>query len=135
MSKSDNFSVNFRVYYEDTDAGKVVYYANYLKFYERARTEFLRLYGINQKELEEKDGVIFVVKKCEVEFLSPAKLDDLILVSVEIKELRGASILIHQKIFRGREILSVADILITSIDSEKFKPARIPKEISLLLSK
>ena len=79
----NNFS--YRVYYEDTDAGGVVYYANYLKFFERARTDFLRTLGISQSDLATKEGLVFVVRKCVIDYISPAKLDNILEVSVEVK--------------------------------------------------
>ena len=92
------FVADYRVYYEDTDAGGVVYYANYLKFFERARTDFLRSIGISQNELSKSEKLLFVVKKCEVEYLSSAKLDDVISVEVEILKIGIASLIINQKI-------------------------------------
>ena len=82
MQKLNNFSTKYRVYYEDTDAGGVVYYANYLKFFERARTDFLRALNISQNELLQSEKLIFVVRRCEIDYVSPAKLDDLVEVYV-----------------------------------------------------
>ena len=123
-----NFS--YRVYYEDTDAGGVVYYANYLKFFERARTDFLRAKNISQSELLEKENLLFVVRKCEIEYASPARLDDEIEVSVEVKEVRPASILMSQKMTKSGKILSTLEVKIACINSKNFKPKKIPLLIS-----
>ena len=118
-----NFS--YRIYYEDTDAGGVVYYANYLKFFERARTDFLRVNGISQTDLAAKENIFLVVRKCEIEYISPAKLDDLIEVSVAMKEMRFASFLMEQKLTRDKKILSHLNVEIVCVDSKNFKPKRI----------
>ena len=89
-------SIKYRVYYEDTDAGGVVYYANYLKFFERCRTDFLRHHSVNQKELAQKESTLFVVRKCNIDYILPAKLDDLITVTMSVKEVRAASIILNQ---------------------------------------
>ena len=81
----------YRIYYEDTDAGGVVYYANYLKFFERARTDFLRTLEISQSDLAQKENLVFVVRKCEIDYLTPARLDDLVNVSVKIKEITSST--------------------------------------------
>ena len=126
MLKLNNFSASYRVYYEDTDAGGVVYYANYLKFFERARTDFLRSLNISQAELITKENLVFVVRKCEIEYLSPAKLDDLIEVSVIVKEKRAASILMQQEIKRADKILSKLLVEIVCVAANDFKPKKIP---------
>jgi acyl-CoA thioester hydrolase len=122
----------YRIYYEDTDSGGVVYYANYLKFFERARTDFLRALNISQSELAEKEGLVFVVKKCEIEYLSPAKLDNLIEVSVEIKEMRQASISMYQEAKLGDKILSRLNVEIVCVAATNFKPKKIPETIKNL---
>lgn len=132
MSKQNKFS--YRIYYEDTDAGAVVYYANYLKFFERARTDFLRSLGISQSELATKENLVFVVRKCAVEYLSPAKLDDEILVDVEIEEVKNASILMKQKITKSEKILSTLEVEIVCVDSDNFKPKKIPENLKLLFN-
>ena len=126
---SNNFSAEYRIYYEDTDAGGVVYYANYLKFFERARTEFLRVLGISQSDLATKENLVFVVRKCEIEYLTPARLDDLITVSVAIKEIRGASILMYQEIKKSDQILSHLSVEIVCVAANSFKTKRIPNSI------
>lgn len=127
----NNFS--YRVYYEDTDAGGVVYYANYLKFFERARTDFLRTLGISQSILATKEGLVFVVKKCVIDYISPAKLDDILEVSVEVKNISAATILMRQEATKFGVILSRLEVEIVCVDSLSFKPKKIPKTISELL--
>ena len=120
---------SYRIYYEDTDAGGVVYYANYLKFFERARTDFLRELGINQSQLLQEQSVCFVVRKCEIEYIFPAKLDDMILVDVEIVNVSATTITMNQKIHRDNKILSSLKVEIVCVDSKSFKPRRISEEI------
>ena len=127
MLKLNNFS--YRIYYEDTDAGGVVYYANYLKFFERARTDFLRSLGLNQLELLQKENIIFVVRKCEIEYLSPARLEDLVEVSVIVEKIGGASLTMTQEIKRNDLILSKLKVEIICVGSDNFKPKKIPEYI------
>ncbi len=127
----NNFS--YRVYYEDTDAGGVVYYANYLKFFERARTDFLRTLGISQSDLATKEGLVFVVRKCVIDYISPAKLDDVLEVSTEVKNISAATILMRQEATKFGVILSRLEVEIVCVDSLSFKPKKIPKTISELL--
>lgn len=134
MQKLNNFSINCRIYYEDTDAGAVVYYANYLKFFERARTEFLRSKGINQQVLADEKSIIFVVKECKVKYISPAKLDDLISVSVEIKEVKKASVIMQQKISLNEKTLSELEVEIVCINNKNFRPARLSEDLIAIFS-
>ncbi len=127
----NNFS--YRVYYEDTDAGGVVYYANYLKFFERARTDFLRTLGISQSDLATKEGLVFVVRKCVIDYISPAKLDNILEVSVEVKNISAATILMRQEATKFGVISSRLEVEIVCVDSLSFKPKKIPKTISELL--
>lgn len=128
-----NFS--YRIYYEDTDSGGVVYYANYLKFFERARTDFLRLIGISQSELASKENLVFVVRRCEIDYLTPAKLDDLISVSVLVKEINAASISMQQEIKIGDKVLSRLNVEIVCVAADNFKPKRIPDSIKTSFEK
>ncbi len=134
MQKLNNFSTKYRVYYEDTDAGGVVYYANYLKFFERARTDFLRALNISQNELLQSEKLIFVVRRCEIDYVSPAKLDDLVEVSVFVEKIGGASIDIKQEIRIGEKVLSRLSVEIVSVDAESFRPKKISQELKDLLS-
>jgi acyl-CoA thioester hydrolase len=132
MPMSDSFFATYRIYYEDTDAGGVVYYANYLKFFERARTDFLRALNISQSELAATENLIFVVRKCQIEYISPAKLDDLIAVLVTIKEIHAASIVMQQEIKRSDKILSRLNVEIVCVAADNFRPKKIPTNIKNL---
>ncbi|MBU6140256.1 MAG: tol-pal system-associated acyl-CoA thioesterase [Proteobacteria bacterium] len=123
---------SYRIYYEDTDAGGVVYYANYLKFFERARTDFLRALGISQSDLVNKENLVFVVRKCAIEYVSPAKLDDVLEVSVAIKNISAASILMQQEATKSGVTSSRLEVEIVCVDRVSFKPKKIPQEIKLL---
>jgi len=126
-------TINFRVYYEDTDSGGVVYYANYLKFAERARTEMLREKNIRQSTLAQDSGILFVVRRASVELLAPARLDDMIEITTHIKELGGASIKMLQEIFCDGKKLAEVDVLVVCVN-DKFKAARIPDSIRVVLT-
>ncbi|MGQ9861523.1 MAG: tol-pal system-associated acyl-CoA thioesterase [Thiobacillaceae bacterium] len=118
-----------RVYWEDTDAGGVVYYANYLKFLERARSEWLRDLGIGQGELIRLEGLIFVVRNIAAEFLRPARFDDLLMVRSRLLEMGGASLTLEQEVVREATILLTARVRIACVKSGDFRPARIPTHI------
>ncbi len=135
MLKLNNFSKKYRIYYEDTDSGGVVYYANYLKFYERARTDFLREINISQTKLSNEENLVFVVKRCEINYLKPAKLDDLIEVFVEIKEIKPASIKMSQKIMIDEKTLSQLEVEIVCVDKDIFRPKKIPQKLQEILKK
>jgi acyl-CoA thioester hydrolase len=120
------FRFTIRVYWEDTDAGGVVFYANYLKFFERARTEWLRSMGVGQQRLRDETGAIFVVTSTNVRYLKPARLDDEIAVTVWVSEARSASLLIDQEAWRGDELLAAGNIRIGCVDAGTFRPRRIP---------
>jgi acyl-CoA thioester hydrolase len=125
--------VKTRVYYEDTDAGGVVYYANYLKFAERARTEFLREGGINQSDLVENSNVMFVVKKADLEIFRPARLDDLIEIKSEVVEQKGARIFMEQNIYLEKTKLCNIKTCLAVINSN-FKPVRLPEFLKDIFS-
>lgn len=124
------FSWPVRVYWEDTDAGGVVYYANYLKFLERARTEWLRALGIEQTELAERDGVLFVVRRVEADYLKPARFNDALRVDCSLLDIGRASLEIGQSVLRGGEVLLTARVRVACVTSGQFRPARIPPHIS-----
>jgi len=134
MTQTNIFQWPVRVYYEDTDAGGVVFYANYLKFYERARTEMLRARGVEQDELIVNDSVIFVVRSVEVDYLQPAKFNDLVHVSAEISLLKSASIHFQQSIYRGEDKLSTSNIRIACLDSDTMRPKQIPEPLKRALA-
>jgi acyl-CoA thioester hydrolase len=122
-----------RVYWEDTDAGGVVYYANYLKFFERARTEWLRHLGVGQQALREATGVIFVVTETQMRYLAPARLDDRLEVTVALRQRGPASMTLVQQAWRGSTLLAEGDIRIGCVDEGTFRPRRIPNEVTCTL--
>ena len=123
-----NFLYPIRVYYEDTDAGGIVYYANYLKFAERARSEFLRALGINQQQNLAENQTGFIVRSCQIDYLSSAVLDDALTVVCNVAELSGASAVIHQEIFRDDTLLARLDVKVVYMNVATHKPTRIPPE-------
>ena len=118
-----------RIYFEDTDAGGVVFYANYLKFFERARTEWLRGVGVEQAVLQADTGAIFVVAEVNVRYLASAKLDDLITVTVSVVGQGAASLDIAQQAWRGEVLLADAKVRIGCVDAATLRPRRIPKQV------
>lgn len=118
-----------RVYYEDTDSGGVVYYANYLKFIERGRTEFLRALGFEQRQLAEKTGLAFAVRSLAAEYLRPAKLDDLLDVYTAIEDVGRAQVTFAQSIKRGDETLLTATVRVACLDLAKGKAAAMPRHL------
>ena len=123
------FEFPVRVYYEDTDAGGVVYHSNYLNFYERARTEYLRKLGFEQDVLLDQ-GLAFVVRKCELDYLVAARFNDQLIVTVEIAQLKRASIVFKQKITTiDGNLLSTARVVVVSVALEHMKPTAIPSLI------
>jgi acyl-CoA thioester hydrolase len=121
-----SFAFPVRVYWEDTDAGGVVFYANYLKFFERARTEWLRSLGIQQQRLREETGAIFVVGSTSLRYHRPARLDDSLLVTARLAQLGRATMTFEQQALRGRELLADGEIRIGCVDGQSFQPRRIP---------
>ena len=120
-----------RVDWEDTDAGGVVFYANYLKFFERARTEWLRSFGHSQQRLRDETGAIFVVAETAIRYLRPARLDDLLEVTVQVLEAGRATMLIAQQALRGAELLAEGTIRIGCVDAQTLRPRRIPIDFPL----
>ncbi len=123
-----------RIYWEDTDAGGVVFYANYLKFFERARTEWLRAAGVGQQALREATGAMFVVADVQMRYLAPAKLDDLITVSVQVAEQGAASMVLVQEAWRGSTLLAQGRIRIGCVQADTLKPRRIPAQVLQAIS-
>jgi acyl-CoA thioester hydrolase len=123
------FSHTLRVYWEDTDAGGVVFYANYLKFFERARTEWLRQLGVGQQALRESTGAIFVVTDTAVRYRAPARLDDELRVTVLLHKHGSASMTLQQQAWRGHTLLAEGEIRIGCVDCGTFKPRRIPTDV------
>ena len=121
-----------RVYYEDTDAGGVVYYANYLKFMERARTEWLRAIGFEQDVLASDLNILFAVRSVSINYKQPAKFNDMLVITVEPYELKPASISFKQVISKqdqGLEIFATAEVNVVCLSANNFSPKRIPKSL------
>ena len=127
------FTVQLRVYYEDTDAAGIVYYANYLRFIERGRTELLRALGHDQNALMKED-IAFAVRSANVEFLKPARLDDLLTVETAIESLGRAQVTFAQRVLRAKEVLLDAKIRVACIDPALGKPIAMPRSLHQQLS-
>lgn len=123
------FVLPVRVYYEDTDAGGVVYYANYLKFFERARTEFLRSCGFEQDELREQEGVLFAVRSVQVDYLRPARFNDFLTVTAMVTSVKRVRLDFEQAVEKGGEVLCLSQVKIACLDSITFKPRPIPEKL------
>jgi acyl-CoA thioester hydrolase len=133
------FSWPARVYWEDTDGGGIVYYANYLRFLERARTEWLRSLGYSQQTLAREPGIVFTVVSLTVEYRRPARLDDELAITCEAHADRAATIRFEQAIFRGRPgegpPILTAGVLVACVDANTLKPRRLPESlINVLIS-
>jgi acyl-CoA thioester hydrolase len=115
-----------RVYYEDTDAGGVVFYANYLAFMERARTEWLRALGFEQPEMAAKDGVLFVVSEVNIKYLKPSRFNDSLQVTVEAVNVGGSRIRFLQQVLRGDEEIARAEVAVVCVSTESLRPSRMP---------
>lgn len=118
-----------RVYYEDTDLAGIVYYANYLKFIERGRSEWVRARGIDQTLLREEAGLVFAVRRVAADYLRPARFDDLLTVETRLVEARGARLVMAQRVLRGDEVLFTATVTLACIDRAG-RPARLPAQIA-----
>ena len=129
MPPAPRFSIPCRIYWEDTDAGGVVYYANYLKFLERCRTDWLRALGIDQQRLRTDRMLQFAVVSVTVDFLRPAVLNDEVIVTAQLERLSGATIAFAQTIMRGDEQLIDANTRVACLDSGTLKPRPIPKDL------
>jgi len=118
-----------RVYYEDTDAGGIVFYANYLKFFERARTEWLRACGVDQRRLAGETGVLFVVRSTALDYRSPAHLDDVVTTMSRVEKLGRASVDFLQEAWRDDTLLATGTIRVACVDSTAMRPAPIPAPV------
>jgi len=127
MTKSKAFSLPIRVYFQDTDAGGVVYHANYLNFMERARTEWLRTYGHSNAELMKEFGMVFVMRSVKLDYLKPALLDDLLEVTAQIKDIGRSRVTLLQTVRRGDELLTEAEVHLVCVSLESFKPVSVPE--------
>ena len=128
MTESAAHTWPIRVYYEDTDAGGVVYYANYLKFAERARTEMLRAAGVSHAEMVAQDGLMLVVRRCTAEFHRSARLDDELEVDTRLVEFSGASLVLGQAVRRGSEVLVEIQVTIACVTREG-RATRLPERL------
>jgi len=126
------FSLELRVYIEDTDAGGIVYYVNYLKFMERARTEMMRSFGFGRDYIFNHD-LMFVVRDVSVHYRQPARLDDRLTATARILELRGASMRLQQRVLRDAEELASGEVTIACVDRAGVKPQRLPREMADVL--
>ncbi len=133
MSTQPDFEIALRIYWEDTDAGGVVFYANYLKFFERARTEWLRALGHSQERMRLEGGAMFVVSDTSMRYRRPARLDDLLRVTVRLQLIKRASITLAQQAWRGDELLAEGTIRIVCVDAATFQPRGIPADIATAL--
>ncbi|GHT83225.1 tol-pal system-associated acyl-CoA thioesterase [Betaproteobacteria bacterium] len=124
-----SFAFRVRAYYEDTDAGGVVYYASYLRFLERARTEWLRTFGVDQRRLNAEGGPLFVVRSVQIDYLSPARLDDELTVITSIKTLGGASVSFLQRVERAGTLLVSAEVRIVAVSIQSGRATPIPKAL------
>jgi acyl-CoA thioester hydrolase len=123
------FSLQVRVYYQDTDAGGVVYHGTYLDYFERARTEWLRRLGFDVRRLAEQDGTLFIVRELRAAYARPALLDDLVSVTVGVEHLGRAQFTLGQQVLRGHEVLVEASVNLACVTSVGFKPVRVPDRL------
>ena len=130
-----NFKWPLRVYWEDTDAGGIVFYANYLKFFERARTEWLRSLGIEQQQLKLATGGMFVVAETAIRYKRPARLDDELIVTASLQQCGQASMTIFQQALLAETVLCEGTIRIGWVDAASMQPARIPQIVAQNLKK
>lgn len=122
-----------RVYYEDTDLGQVVYYANYLRFIERGRSEWLRAGGIDQLALMQRDGIAFVARRVNADYLSPARYDDLLEVVSDLRGIHGARIALTQRVERAGRVLFSAEVDLVCVAVPSMRPVRVPAAVRAAL--
>lgn len=130
-----SFSIGVRVYYEDTDAGGIVYYANYLRFMERARTEWLRAIGVHQEQLAAAAGIQFVVRRANLDFLAAARLDDLLAVSVQPARLARTYVELEQAVSCADRVLCKGAVTVACVRKADLRPAPIPPEVAALMGR
>ncbi|WP_298394407.1 tol-pal system-associated acyl-CoA thioesterase [uncultured Azonexus sp.] len=126
IAHANAFSIPVRVYYEDTDAGGVVYYANYLRFFERCRTEWMRHAGYGQAQLASESGIGFVARKASCEYLKPARLDDALSIGLEVEKLTRVRVIFRQWARRGDDVLVTGNVEIACVNMATMSPAPIP---------
>ena len=123
---SKKFTHSVKIYYEDTDSGGVVYYANYLKYLERARSEALHSVGLSNKQLLKDYRSLIIVKSCNLDYIKPAMLEDILLIESQVKSMSNTSITMNQIIKKKEKIITKAEIVLVIVN-DKGKPVRIPK--------
>ena len=135
MAKGKVYSLPVRVYFQDTDAGGVVYHSNYLNFMERARTEWLRAHGYSNAGLMKEFGAVFVVRSMKLDYLKPALLDDCLEVTAHINEIGRSRVSLIQSIMRGAEVLTEAEVHLVCVSLASFKPSSVPEVLRKQLEK
>ena len=130
----ENFFHNIKVYYEDTDSGGVVYYANYLKFFERARSEAIYSLKLSNKILLNQYGILIIVKSCNIKYIRPAKLEDKLTIKSKVKSITKTSFIMNQVIHREKQLITEADTHLVSVD-QSGKPKKIPEILNKKLKK
>jgi acyl-CoA thioester hydrolase len=131
---TDAFAIAIRVYYQDTDAGGVVFHGRYLDFFERARTEWLRRLGFDQTDLLRQHGMLFIVRALEVTYLRPAVLDDMLMVSAGIRRMGRAQITLDQEVVRGSEPLVRGSVNLACVSAGELRPVPLPETVHRVLS-
>ena len=126
------FNLNVKVYYEDTDTGRVVYYANYLKFLERARSEAIYSLGFTNSGLFENNNILLIIKSCNIEYKKPAKFEDKLSIVSEVTSFTKTSFIMQQNILRNNELISTAEVHVVVVDKDG-KPSKLPDELKLKL--
>lgn len=126
---SEIYRHQFRVYYEDTDAGGVVYHANYLNFFERTRTEWLRSKGLQQSIMCQNDNIVLAIRHMDIDFIKPARLDDLLTISCQPISYKKASMQIEQSMHCGDHLLSTATVTVACLRADAFRPTRFPEHL------
>jgi acyl-CoA thioester hydrolase len=129
MTDANRFTIGVRVYYEDTDASGVVYHADYLRYCERARTQWLDSCGLGHRRLADEYGVAFTLRDMAVRFIRPARLDDRLTVDVAVGERRGARVVFEQRIRRGDELLLEGQFTVVCVNIDDFRPRRLPEAL------
>jgi tol-pal system-associated acyl-CoA thioesterase len=135
LNRAEPFRIGLRVYYQDTDAGGVVFHAQYLLFMERARTEYLNAAGFDLARFAADDGILFMVHELAVRYHRPARLNDLLSVSAEVVKMGHASFVFRQRVERGAELLVEADVTVALVDGARDRPVRIPEKLRRLLER
>lgn len=127
--------IDIRVYYEDTDAGGIVYHAQYLNFAERGRTEFLRHVGFQNSDVHNGVGVMFVVRHIDINYLKTAGLDDLLVLETTITEIKNSSFLMQQRVLRDEQLVADMKVVLVCVDTKTYKPTRLPENIKQAFQK